>query len=445
MLADGDVVFFERHEFVKLLDHYEERLLLHRAFEVIGYASSQHPYSATFLVRKAQLLAEDNQEPEALALLETAEMLDASDMDIYLLRADIMARYGRFGDALAVLDNAQMRFSSADADEWYVGYASIYEQQERYDLMYDYLAKALMANPDNEVALERIWLPVEFKQCYEESATLHNHLLDRDAYNHQAWLNLGHAYVGLGRLADAVEAYEMAFTIQEDFEIAYVHAGETYMGLEDYASALRVYKSAMEVFERHSRFAVQAGNCLRELNELRQARYYYKKAFKYDPSNSQALYLQGETYAQEGRWKEALPVYEQARAMLTDAKYIAAVAESHYQLDDNVLANELFKEAVLLDLTNEEIWVQYISFLIAIEEYALAHETIAMAEEHCEDDLELQCCRVATFYKDKHPKEALQRLQVLLIEEDEAGEALLDLFPELEKVSAIVRLIKDWA
>lgn len=445
MLADGDVVFFERHEFIKLLDHYEERLQLYKAFELIEYALSQHPYSATFLVRKAQILSDDNQEPEALALLDTAEMLDASDMDIYLLRADILARYGRYEDAFEVLDNAEIRFSASDRDELYVGYASIYEQQERYDLMYDYLAKALTANPDNEAALERIWLPVEFKQRYAESADLHNKLLDRDAYNHQAWLNLGHAYVGLGRRAEAAEAYEYAFTIQEDFEIAYVHAGETYMDLEDYASALRVYKSALEEFKRHSRFAMQVGNCLRELNELRQARYYYKKSFKYDPNNSQALYLQGETLAQEGRWKEALVVYEKARALSAEPKYLAAVAESHYQLDDNVLANELFKEALLIDLTNDEIWVQYISFLIAVEEYALAHETITLAEQHCEDDLELQCCRVATFYNDKHPKEALQRLQVLLIEDDEAGEVLLDLFPELASVSSIVRLIKDWA
>lgn len=446
MLAEGTVVFFERHEFVKLLDHYEERLQIYKAFELIEYAVSQHPYSATFLVRKAQILSDDNQEPEALELLETAEMLDASDMDIYLLRADILARYGRFDDAFAVLDGAAMRFSEADKDELYVGYASIYEQQENYGAMYDYLEKALLANPDNEPALERIWLPVEFQQRYTDSVVLHNRLLDRDAYNHQAWLNLGHAYAGLGEYAQAAEAYEFAFTVQEDFEIAYVHAGEAYMELEAYEAALYVYKAALAEFGRHSKFAMQAGNCLRELNELRQARYYYKKAVKYDPNNSQALYLQGETYAQEGRWKDALPVYEKARALVTDdAKYIAAVAESHYQLDDNVLANELFKEAVLLDLTNDEIWVQYISFLIAIEEYALAHETIALAEQHCDDDLELQCCRVAAFYQDKHPKEALQRLQVLLIEDDEAGEVLFDLFPELKSASAIVRLIKDWA
>ena len=441
MLNEGGIGFFEKHEFTKLLDYYEIEQNTHKALEVIEHARVQHPFTATFLVRKAQFLMDENREPEALELLEQAEHFDASEMDIYLFRAEILASYGRFDDALASLEYAKIRISQSDIDELHLAYASVYEHQEDFDKMFNSLQDALLADPDNEDALDRIWLCVELGNKYQESLSLHNHILDLNAYNYMAWFNLGHAYLGLSSNEKAAEAYEFAFTIKEDFEIAYNYCAEAYAETELYEDAIRVYKEALTVFPQNFEFHMHLGSCHEAQNQFRLARNCYIKAARINEKSAKAYFCLGECYAQEERWIHALSAYQSAvKIEDRNPEYLAAVAEAHYQLDDNEKADELFKEAIILDTSNTEIWVQYISFLIALDSYEMAYEAVEVAEEYCEA-LEVQCCKITVFYLHNHRKEALNMLQIMLLSDIGTADMLLDLFPDLKEEIPIMNLI----
>lgn len=437
----GGIGFFERREFTKLINYYEARDQVRKALVALEYALEQHAYSATFYIRKAQFLMDDNREAEALELLEQAELYDSSEIDIYLLKADIMSSYEKFEEALDILEAAEIKMSQSDMDELYLAYANVYEDMEQYDKMYEALQNALLIDHECEEALERIWLCTEFANKYEESISLHNQILDINPYSYMAWYNLGHAFLGLNAYDKAAEAFEFAYTIQENFELAYIGCGEALLELEDYEGVIQCFKEGLSNLPRNFEFSMFLGRAYEAVEDYHQAKIAYIKAAKINDRNGSTYYRLGECYAFEDKWVHALSAFESAwKLEKGNSEFIAAVAEANYQLDNNEKADELFKEALDIDTTNTEIWVQYISFLIDVESFELALEAVTVAEEYCET-AEIQCCKVASLFFCGKQKAALSLLEQLLMEDRELSEMVLELFPDLKEEPSVINLL----
>lgn len=444
MLNNEGIGFFEKKQFTQLINYYEARDKIKKALNVIENALEQHPFSATFYIRKAQFLMDANKEPEALELLEQAEIYDASEMDIYLMRAEILSTYRRFKEALGILEYAEIKMSKSDMDELYLAYANVYEDMEDYDKMFDALQNALLVDYDCEEALERIWLCTELANRYEESASLHNQILDQNAYSYLAWYNLGHAYNGLKMYKEAIEAFEFSYVIHEKFELAYISCMDVFFEIDDYDGAIECLKTGLEYLPKSFDFCMFLGKAYETKEAYQEAKGAYIKAARINDKSGEAFFRLGECYAFEERWSHALSAYENAYKLEQfNAEYAAAVAEANYQLDNNEKANELFKIALELDITEISIWVQYLSFLIDIEEFKLAFEAISIAEEYCQD-IELHCCKIAAYYQSGQTKEAILLLTQALLEEEGSGKILFELFPELREETEILNIITSF-
>ena len=443
MLNNEGIGFFEKKQFTQLINYYEARNKTEQALYVIENALAQHPFSATFYIRKAQFLIDANKEPEALDLLEQAETYDASEMEIYLIRADILSTYRRFDEALSILEYAEIKMSKSDLDELHLAYANVYEDMEDYDKMFESLQNALLVDLDCEEALERIWLCTELAHKYEESASLHNQILDQNAYSYLAWYNLGHAYNGLKMYEKAIEAFEFSYVIREKFELAYISSVDVLFKINDYDRAIECLKTGLEFVPKSFDFCIFLGKSYEAKENYIDAKSAYIKAARINDKSGEAFFRLGECYAFEERWVHALSAYENAYKLDSfNAEYAAAVAEANYQLDNNEKANELFKTAIELDITEINIWVQYISFLIDIEVFELALEAITIAEEHCQD-AELQCCKVATLYQGGQSQEATVLLTQLLLEKEGFAALLFELFPDLREEAGILNIITN--
>jgi tetratricopeptide (TPR) repeat protein len=443
MLTNEGIGFFEKKQFTQLINYYEARKKIKEALYVIENALTQHPFSATFYIRKAQFMIDANKEPEALDLLDQAETYDASEMEIYLIRADILSTYRRFDEALSILEYAEIKMSSADMDELHLAYANVYEDMEDYNKMFESLQNALVADLNCEEALERIWLCTELANKYKESAVLHNQILDKNAYSYLAWYNLGHAYNGLKMYKEAIEAFEFSYVIRENFELAYISCVDALFEIDDYDGAIECLKVGLENIPKSFDFSMFLGKCYEAKSNYQDAKSAYIKAARINEESGEAFFRLGECYAFEDRWVHALSAYENAYKLNAfNADYVASVAEANYQLDNNEKANDLFKKAIELDISEINIWVQYISFLIDIEEFDLAFDAIIIAEEHCED-VELKCCKVAAHYEGGKSKEATILLTQFLLEEEGFAALLFELFPDLKEEPEILNIITN--
>ena len=66
--------FIEEDSFEKIIDYFDEKDELVQALEATDYAVNQYPYSASLLIKRADLLIAAKKYKEALYFLEQAEV-----------------------------------------------------------------------------------------------------------------------------------------------------------------------------------------------------------------------------------------------------------------------------------------------------------------------------------------------------------------------------------
>ena len=104
MLRNNESRFFEESSLEQLIEYYEDNNNFKRAMAVVEIAIEQHPFSSSFLVKKAQLLFDDKQFNVALDLLDKATVLDPQDINIFLLKADIYMWLNNFKKAIEIIE-----------------------------------------------------------------------------------------------------------------------------------------------------------------------------------------------------------------------------------------------------------------------------------------------------------------------------------------------------
>ena len=307
--------------------------------------------------------------------------------------------------------------------------------------MFFALKAALLENPKHNEALERLWLCVELSRNYEESIILHEEILDKDPYSYIAWYNLGHANAYLGNYSEAIEAFELAFVIKEDFEFAYRDCAELCFEIKLYRKALKYYQEILEHFEPDSELLLRIGQCYQFLNSTNTARTFYMRALKLDPLNDEVFFHIGLCYALEEKWKSAIKSYEKAiRIEDKQEEYLAALAAAYYAINEATKAEKYWKKAIGVAPEQSAYWVQLARFLMQSDR---GEEALAFLEEaeHFSAGSDLMYCRIACLFATGKRQEAIYWLGEALHEDFEMHRALFELLPELERDIDVINLI----
>ena len=87
--------FLSEESFERIIDHFDDQDALPKAMEAAELGILQFPFSASLLIKKADLLIATRHYKKALSLLDKAEILDSTDIDICILRTDAYLEIGR--------------------------------------------------------------------------------------------------------------------------------------------------------------------------------------------------------------------------------------------------------------------------------------------------------------------------------------------------------------
>ena len=98
--------FIEEDSFEKIIDYFDEKDEILQALEATDYAINQYPYSSSLLIKRADLLIASKKYKEALYILQQAEVLDSSDINLYILKTDAYLALDQQEKAAAVLEAA---------------------------------------------------------------------------------------------------------------------------------------------------------------------------------------------------------------------------------------------------------------------------------------------------------------------------------------------------
>lgn len=298
--------FLEEESFEKIIEYFLEKEDQPRALEAAKFAIDQYPYSASLLIKKADVLLATRKYKEALQVLEQASFLDNNDINLYILRTDAYLALDQQEKAVVILEEALQLFEGEERLELLFELADVYDDYEEFDKVFDCLKTVLESDPNNEEALYKICFWTDFTGRNEESIRLHQHIIDSYPYNELAWFNLAAAYQGLKLYEKSIDAYQYAITIDEKFDYAYRNMGDAYIRLRKYKEAIEALEKVNELAKPEDVIFEAMGHCYDKLRNYAQARFYYRKASHLRQEDSKLFYKLACTYFNEGLWDSCI-------------------------------------------------------------------------------------------------------------------------------------------
>lgn len=444
MLRGNAVSFLELDSFLMLVDHYEHENNLNLALEVVGHAMEQHLYSASLFVRKAQLLCEQEQYEMAFSLLETAILYEPSDLDIYLTKADIYMRTLQQDKALKTIRIAKNYASEEELPDLYLLESTIYETLKDYTNALKYLKRALKKDPSNDMALSRLWSIYDVTRDYPDAVAFHLDFINENPYSAWAWYNLGVAYMYLGLLEKAAEAFDYSIVIDEKFELAYHFYIDCLIELEDFDLALRYLNEYLELFEQDAEILYRFGQCYEFSEEYAKAREYYVKALQINNLNGRVYYNIGNCYMEEDTWDLAEKAFMQAYSIdKSNEVFCLALADAYDVLENSEKAHEFYHKALAIAPKDVNIWIHYVEFLIDEESYSIAFEMLDDARKFS-DDVILDYAYAAVLLESGQRQEGFVVLGQALIDNYEMHQQFFYIAPNLEEDDTVLAFIMHY-
>lgn len=438
---------FEEAEYLQIVGCFEADCQQSKALEASVLGMAQHPFSLNLLLKHAQLLIDSMSVVDAFPYLDKARALSPGETEVELLYAEALIADGRTDEGFRILDFLKEEADDKEMSSILLVESLAYEQEESYERMFYTLKAALRKDPSNQGALERIGVCVVQSKKFQESIDLHEALLAEDAYQALAWYNLAQACVYLGDYEGAIEAYDFAFTIEDDFAQACRDCADLCMELQQFNKALKYYLELLEQegSEADSDLYIQIGHCYLRLDRPQTAVTFYIRAAQLDPLNDEIFFSIGECYAAEGQWMNAIQYFEKAVGVEEEREeYYAALGEAYFNMGNAEIAIEHLEAAIALNDLEARYWILLATFLMDSGQPESAMDVLESGMEAV-PGTEILYCRIACLFATGQRNAALYWLGEALQEDYGMHFSLFDLMPDLQADSEVLAMIKNFA
>lgn len=442
MKAGRSHAFLDEDSFEMIIDYFDEQDELKDAFQAVEFGIEYFPFSAALLLRKAELLIDMRKYQEALELLARAEALDATNINLYILKADAFLALDYHEQAAEILETQVDNFTGEDKTDLLLELSDVYDDWEEFEKVFECLYKVLEHNNNSEEALHKICFWTEFTGRYEESIRLHNKIIDEYPYNELAWFNLGTAYQGLKLYEKAIDAYLYAIAIDEKFEYAYRNMGEAYIRLRQYSKAIETLERHLEIAKPEDVIYEAMGHCYEKQKKYAEARYYYRKASHLSPNDDKLYFYISKNYMMEENWGNALKsILSAIRINRNNAEYCLLAGECMLQLENHKEALIYFLNAIRIRPSSKKNWRAFIRGLYLAEFYEEALAQLQIAEHSLGRHPVFRYYEAAILMATGKRKEGLIQLENGLQQAPRQVKKLIELNPSILQNSAVVDLL----
>src|SRR6195952_3036462 len=415
------------------------------AMEAVDLATTQYPYSSSLHLKKADLLIATRRYADALDILEKAEILDSSDINLYILKTDAYLALDQQEKAVVILENALLHFEGEERIDLLFELADVYDDYEEFDKIFDCLKMILEQEPVNEEALYKICFWTDYTGRNEESIKLHQKIIDDFPYTQLAWFNLGAAFQGLKLYEKSIDAYQYAIAIDEKFDYAYRNMGDAYLRLHKYREAIEVLQKVLELSMPEEVIYEALGHCYEKLKNYAQARFHYRKASHLNSTDSHLYFKIAGTYMNEGHWENAVKNIESAmRINKTQPDYHFALAKCYVQLGRIKDAVIHFSNFIKARPRNANGWKELIKCLYDAEYFEEALEQVYNAQKNTHYKPLFTFYKSAILFSLGKSKEALLQLELGMQKSPALIKQFIELNPSHLQHQSIIELIAGY-
>ena len=432
MIEDGDQRYFDLEEFELIISHYLSFGEIQHAQKVLQYASGLFPESLTLQLREAQILAGMGKHIKAIPRLKNLLAFEPQNEEIHLTLATI---YGQIKEHRLAIEHYREALDSADEfvkGDIFIDIAIEHQNLGEWRKAISVLKDALYTSNKNENAL------YELAFCYDkvdnmfEAVEFFKSFIDDNPYSTSAWYNLGNSYNRLGKIKEAVNAYEFCTAIDKSYIKAYYQKAEALASGEFNAEAIEAYKDILNLEEDSPYILCNIGECYERLGEVNLAEDYYKQCLELDSDFPEAYVGLGVLADIQNLPYVAVQYFEHAATLDNNNEdYKLLLATALIKAGKHGLAEEQFAEVIERNPKNEEAWEGRIDNLQRIDAHEAALDALEQGLAIVQDPTTLLYQQFVSMFKCGMEAKSLDLLEHLLIHKYEASSRIFESFPEL--------------
>lgn len=388
MLKTDDIYFFDAEDFEDIIHHYLNNGKISLAKKAIKIGLQQHPNSVELKLLDIEVLVFENNLDLAEQLLDELQILDGTNEEIYIQRANIYSKKDNHEAAVSLLNKALGM--SEDSFDIHSLLGMEYLFMDDFKLAKENFMKCVSFDEQDYSSLYNVIYCFEFLEDYEGAIHYLNDYLDRNPYCEVAWHQLGKQYHHKKMYLEALAAYDFAIISDDTFIGAYFEKGKVLEKLGKYEDAIENYENTIKIEDPTSHAFLRMGKCYEKLKNDDMAKYYYYQTVHEDPLLDKGWLAITNFYFQKKDYKRAL--YYINKALNIDGEnpnYWKKCARINAALKNYDQADYAFKRAIDLGDYDLDTWLKWAEVMKLNKDIRSALQILEQGKEYYPESAEI--------------------------------------------------------
>lgn len=388
MLKTDDVYFFDSEDFEDIIHHYLNHGKIALAKKAIKIGLKQHPDSIELKLLDVEVLVFENNFDLAERLLDKLQLLDSTNEEVYIQRANIYSKKDNHEAAVTLLKKALEL--STDSFDIHSLLGMEYLFMDDFKLAKENFMKCVSYDEQDYSSLYNVIYCFEFLEEHDGAIIYLNDYLERNPYCEVAWHQLGKQYFSKRMFNEALTAFDFAIISDDSFIGAYFEKGKVLEKLGKFTEAIENYENTIKIEDPTSHAFLRIGKCYEKLCNDDMAKYYYYQTVHEDPLLDKGWLAITNFYFNKSNFEKALYYINKALNIDGDnPNYWKKCANINISLGNYDQADFAFKQAV--DLGNYELdtWLSWANVAKENKDYISALQILAQGQEFYPESAEI--------------------------------------------------------
>ncbi len=389
MLKTDDIYFFDAEDFEDIIHHYLNNGKIALAKKAIKIGLQQHPDAIEIKLLNIEVLVFENRLDTAEKLLDKLQLLNSSNEEIYIQRANIYSKKDNHHAAIKLLNKALEL--TDDAYDIYALLGMEYLFIDDFKLAKDNFIKCVHYDEQDYSALYNVIYCFEFLEDFDGAISYLNEYLENNPYCEVAWHQLGKQYLEKKMYPEALTAFDFAIIADDTFIGAYFEKGNVLEKMGRYLDAIENYETTIKLEDPTAHAFLRIGKCHEHLKNNELAKFYYYQTVHEDPMLDKGWLAITNFYFNTHNYQKAL--YYINKALNIDGEnpqYWKKCAKINTALKQYDQAYYAFKQAV--DLGNYELdtWLMWADVAHKNEDTNAAIQILSQGKQFYPENAEIR-------------------------------------------------------
>lgn len=431
MLASKANYYFDVEELSSVADYFILGHDMKNALRAVKYGLGMHPDNSSLKLKLAEIYSGHGKFFDALDILLNIEALESYNADFYLLLGEIQSAIGRDQKAIKAYEKAAQLVDEAEVTEVMLNIVYMHQSKGNVSEAIELLQNLLETAKSQDEILYELAFTYDVNGQDIESEMFFAEYVDEYPFSSTGWYLLGNAYQKVNQHHKAVEAYDFAIALYEDFSPSRFNKASSLQQLSKTKEAITEYQELLSMDLSDSIVHFHLGQCFDDLGDFNLAEEHYRLCIKEDEDYADAWYELACVLLKQDLPFDGLSHIKRALELnANNSNYWHCLACILQELEYKEETIDAFNRALELDDVDYRVYLDYTEFLFDMEMLDEADDIIHRALDRFNNHASIYIRYVAYLIKNAQLVDAKDYLNIALSHDSNCISELFEYFPE---------------